>query len=98
MTNIIEAKLNLYPEVQWDRWNGELADELGVAVFGWIAREDGKSDFLFLRIDKDGIWMITTSSAKHSDDFVRRAGFEGGHLPCKRVEASFKNVPNVTRL
>ena len=93
----IEKTLNLLPEVTWDRWAGELGDKNGVGVFGWIARDDGKSDFVYLRIDNDGVWLVATSSEKHSADFLRRLGLKKTqrHQPCKRVEHYFQNVKAV---
>ena len=93
----IEETLNLLPEVTWDRWTGEIGGEYGVCVFGWIPRDDGKSDFVFVRIDDDGCWMYGTSSAKYSEEFGRRLKFDGsnGHDPCKRVEDAFLNVKAV---
>lgn len=95
MKSKIEQTLNLLPEVHWDRWTGELDAELGIGVFGWVARQDGKSDFVYLRVDKDGAWMVGTSSAEHSAEFARRLKFDTGgegHKPCKRVEDYFPNV------
>lgn len=94
MTTLIEKILNQFPEVTWDRWTGEIGSEFGIGVYGWIERQDGKSDFMFIRIDNDGAWMFATSSAKYSAEFSRRLNFEGssGHEQCKRVENYFKSV------
>lgn len=92
----VEEILNKFPEVIWDRWTGSLEDKHGIGVYGWIARDDGKSDFLFLRIDQDGPWLFATSSSKHSSVFSSRLNFDaedsGGHKSCKRIEHFFPNV------
>ncbi len=86
-----EQTLNLFPEVTWDRFAGDMASEYGIGVFGWIYREDKKADFVFLRIDNDGPWLVATSSAEHSAEFTKRVGFTN-HTDCKRVEDHFPNV------
>ena len=92
----VEEALAKLPYVKWDRWTGELGSEDGIAVYGWIARDDGRSDFVLVRIDNDGPWTFFTSSAKYSEDISKRFNFPGnaGHHPCKRVEAYFRvNAP-----
>lgn len=51
--------------VQWDRYSGTLDT---FDVFGWIARDDGRADFVILQVCPEGIGF-TTSSAKY---IVRR--------------------------
>jgi hypothetical protein len=94
MKNIIEDTLNLFPEVAWDRFAGETESEIEIGVFGWVQQDDGKADFVYLRIDEGGAWLISTSSAKYSEEFARRCSFDG-HKPCKRVEEYFPNVKAV---
>lgn len=91
----VERTLNLLPEVTWDRWYGEL-DEM--AIFGWIARDDGKSDFVLLRFSSGECWMFETSSARYSAEFAIRLGFcksAHEHKHCKRVEGFFTGVKSV---
>lgn len=80
------------PEVAWDRWFGELSDPLGIGVFGWVKRFDGKSDFVLLCVDTDGVSMLATSSAEYSAEFSRRLIPHAKHGDCKRVEDAFPNV------
>lgn len=89
MKHRIEAILNLFPEVRWDRWSGTFER---MTIFGWIARDDGKFDFVFLYLVNGQVDMIDTSSAKYSEEFGKRlgAGYDD-HQPCKRVE-NFFNV------
>lgn len=85
--------MNLFPEVKWDRFAGDEMTQIG--IFGWIPRDDGKSDFCYLIIDHDGPWLITTSSEKYSEEFSRRihSGKESiTHRPCRRVEDHFEGV------
>lgn len=87
----IESTLNLFPEVRWDRWSGEI-DNMG--IFGWISRPDGKFDFVQLIFVDGEAEAISTSSKKYSEDFGKRLGFEN-HRPCKRVEKDFPGVNSI---
>lgn len=87
----IERILNLFPEVTWDRFAGDINSDTGIGVFGWLARPDGKSDFLYLRVDAECAWLIATSSAKYSAEFSNRLGFTN-HSDCKRVKEHFPSV------
>jgi len=86
--------LNALPEVTWDRWNGDGIEH--VCVFGWIPREDGRADFVYVMIDKDGPWLVSTSSARYSSEFSQRLlggnPDRTGHNSCKRVEDHFQGV------
>jgi hypothetical protein len=83
--------LNKLPEVTWDRFAGDGVEN--VSVYGWLPRDDGRSDFVLVMIDKDGPWLISTSSAKHSADFSARLGMDSdGHSGCRRVEDHFPGV------
>jgi hypothetical protein len=95
----VERTLNMLSEVKWDRWSGDLGSEMGIAVYGWIPRSDGRSDFVFLRFDNDGPYMFATSSAQYSAEYSRRLGFDGssGHQACKRIEDHFTNVKSVAK-
>jgi hypothetical protein len=94
MKDLVENILNQFPEVVWDRFTGDLVPTGRIAVYGWIARPDGRSDFLWLGIDTEGAYMMFTSSAKYSAEFYRRLQFnsESGHIACKRVADFFHNV------
>lgn len=92
----IEALLNLFPEVRWDRYSGQINR---MAAFGWIDRKDGhgRSDFLSLII-VNGEWLsYTTSSAEYSKEFGRRLGLEH-HNDCRRIEHDFPAVKNTVVL
>jgi hypothetical protein len=88
---VVERTLRLLPEVRWGRWTGELGSINGIAVYGWVSRPDGKSDFVLVRINCDGPWHMSTSSAQYSEQFARRlsGGSFLGHQPCKPVEGVF---------
>ena len=85
----VSELLNLLPYVKWDRWAGELQDGR-IVVYGWIARDDDRHDFVVLLITEDGINSIT-SSTKYSGDILARLGKgqSGDHKPCKRVRDTF---------
>lgn len=89
----IEATLKLFPEVNWDRWSGELAD---ATIFGWVEREDQYKDYVELCMWNGEPDTISTSSAKYSAAFSQRLGFTN-HSDCRRVENDF-SVPNVIHL
>lgn len=82
--------LNLFPEVRWDRClhpGGE--DDAEFVAYGWIDRDDGRSDFLLIRTRGEGVGF-TTSSAALSRDFGRRLhGTVEHHVDCERVEDVF---------
>jgi len=90
----VEAILNLFPEVTWDRFTGDLCTLFGMGVFGWMSRLDGQRDFVYIRVNDLGTWHIATSSAKYSKDFSQRLGFTD-HTDCKRVADHFPNTRTV---
>lgn len=86
-TEVDVNDLLLFPEVMWDRFGEDF-------VFGWIARDDGKSDFCILHYGKKTAW-VTTSSKKYSAEFTRRwSGREDTHDECHRVEWQFPDIKN----
>lgn len=90
-TKVSLSDLLLFPEVMWDRMGKDFA-------FGWIARDDGKSDFCILHYGKKLAW-VTTSSKKYSAEFSRRwSGGKGKHDDCHRVEWQFPDLENVKRI
>lgn len=90
--------VNRFPEVIWDRMTHADAGETDeyawpeqVWVFGWIARDDGRTDFLVLQFfrDADADWsspFTSTSSARYSAEFADRVGRGDEHGDCQRVE------------
>lgn len=96
----ISDKMNEFPEVAWDRSAGEAI--YGVA-YGWIDRDDGRSDFMVLHW-----WQptkgaplefgMTTSSAQLSEEFTRRIDPGLEHAACERVEDEFPAVQRKIRL
>lgn len=89
--NEIQAVLNTFPEVTWDRWSGSLDR---VTVYGWIARADTHADFLVLRISAGELVWFMTSSATYSRKFAARLGC-GRHTDCERVEHDFPGVKSI---
>ena len=89
----VEDTLNMFPEVKWDRWSGDVTDH--VSVFGWMPIEGTpRFDFVFIIIGVDGPWLISTSSPQYSAEFARRCGF-AGHTDCQRVEDFFPTVRSI---
>lgn len=91
----ISDAMNQLDFVTWDRCIVHdyplYADPLGLTVYGWIARDDGRSDFVVLESypweDRLG---YTTSSARYSAEIHRRLyGSDDGHTDCQRVADSF---------
>lgn len=83
--------------VRWDRCSPSEGHEL---VFGWIYRDDSKSDFVAIYweggLRSAFVTGFVTSSAKFTREFSKAIfGTEAGHNDCKRVEDVFGDlVPN----
>lgn len=97
--------LNVLPFVRWDRLTTTESWD-PVLVYGWIAREDGRADFVLLNLSapgEDGRSLVgyTTSSAKHDMEIRAALGLadDGKHYPCQRVEDHVVEwLENVIRL
>lgn len=79
--------LNRMPFVEWDRMTfsrDRQTGEMLVAVYGWIARDDSRSDFVVVLIEH-GIGF-TTSSAERSEEIAQLLGLASVHVSCERVE------------
>jgi hypothetical protein len=96
---VITERMNRIGEATWDRCviQGEAA-----SVFGWLERDDGRSDFVLLEFqwgdtkDMAGekvTWFhagATTSSAPLSKSISERISGAGSpHFDCQRVEDVF---------
>lgn len=102
----IAEVLNRAPFVRWDRFTVSPDDE--VNVYGWIDREDGRSDFVLVEFDVTEPAAVsygwTTSSAERSDELADLLYGEGliedgyRHLVCRRVETELLGVKNPVRL
>lgn len=88
----VESVLGGLAFVKWDRF---VPFDIGLRVYGWIPREDNRSDFVVL----DLIWnemkaiLIATSSSKYSNDIARYLELE--HNPCMRLESLQLELTNV---
>lgn len=94
----IAAKMDEFPEVMWDRAAG--ADFYGVA-YGWIDRDDGRNDFMCLHWwwqNGELSFAMTTSSARLSEEFLRRIDPDLEHAACERVEDEFPMVARKIQL
>lgn len=90
--------LNRLPFVTWDRL---IVEDEWVCVYGWIARDDRRSDFVLFRVplnpEADGATSYT-SSARFDGliaDLVDPGGVERTNRPtdpCWRVEAWMPDV------
>ncbi len=86
---IIATLMNKLPEVRWDRCAGDM--DAG-CVYGWLDRDDGRSDFVLFSW-RNGDFVTTTSSASFSPVISERIhGNTTGHKPCKRVEDVFGDM------
>lgn len=99
MLEAVAEDLRRLDFVQWDRYaeaDGELA------IYGWIPRSDGRSDFVVLLAEPGGVGYVT-SSAKHSVAIGNilagePAGSESStHGPCRRIEVALPDLANVAR-
>lgn len=80
----VEAQLRELDMVNWDRY---YRFGRGIAVFGWITREDDDyKDFVVLELDpaRKRVEGYHTSSAEYSEEIGRILGV--GHSECQRVE------------
>lgn len=94
-------RMNRLPFVIWDRC--VLLQDYGRgAAYGWIARDDGRSDFVLLDFawgetrdltGEPSTWFsvgTTTSSAAFSEEITARIlGPDAPHNACQRVDAVF---------
>lgn len=99
-------KMNLFPEVAWDRWGGwydypvehEGEGVSTAAPFGWIEREGSLFfDFFVLHVfwtAEHGIYHVgsDTSSARYSREFSERLGIGAVHLDCRRIADDLPGV------
>ncbi len=86
--------LNRCPEIRWDRLveQGD-DDEPVLVVYGWIARDDGRSDFVVFKITHDPQVGFVTSSARYSAAIADRLyGDHDDHDDCQRVEEFFGDL------
>jgi len=82
--------LNLLPEVRWDRCVRRME---WLAAYGWIDREDGRSDFVVVYVDHNGPVGYATSSAALSKTFSDRLfGSRVDHRDCERIEDVFGDL------
>ena len=111
---VVADYANRIPEAQWDRYVAYTIEtdgqpQTGVTAFGWIPRDDGRSDFVVLTwewMEQQSFPRCTTSSAELSEAFADRlyAGEEWyvqgeTHVDCRRMEHGFGDrIPNVIRL
>lgn len=94
---LVTGWLDAMPFVCWDRlnrWEGG-----GLQVYGWIARADGRADFVLITFEGDGALGFTTSSAEWSEHISRllHGGESVTHIPCERVEHVLPSVSWTTR-
>lgn len=81
--------------VEWDRW---APSRTSAVAYGWIRRDDGRSDFVLLTATATGLGH-TTSSAEWSREISRRLyGNADNHCDCLRIEHDFPGLGNVIRL
>ena len=83
----VEAQLRELDMVNWDRY---YSFGPGIAVFGWIGREDDEyKDFVVVELApaKKRVKGYHTSSARYSAEIGSILGI--GHSECQRVEDMF---------
>jgi hypothetical protein len=93
----LEQGMARLPFVQWDRWTANLAGDQGGA-FGWIARADGRADFVLLRATPDAIGQSTSSAERSAEISHLLHGGASKHVDCRRIEDDFPEIENVVRL
>jgi len=94
----LAQSLNRMPFVRWDRFaeDGSAEGPGDVSIYGWIDRDDGRSDFVLLECElRDDGWAIgyTTSSALYSEKIGELLyDVEQAHYPCQRVDVEFGDL------
>lgn len=80
---MVQRTLDQFPEVRWDRW---VPWHSGASVYGWISREDGRSDFLAIEFSMHTPTNFLTSSVLHHETFASRLGVAlDERSVCRRV-------------
>lgn len=94
---VLEPYMVRLPFVLWDRY---IQGTDYVTVYGWIPRDDGRSDFVVLDIEEGRTEPVYhTSSVKYSREICHLLyGPGSGHVDCQRVECAGLPLPNVIRL
>lgn len=90
--------MNRLPFVTWDRCAGDEAD---FVAYGWIPRDDARSDFVTLNFSplEPGQYPAFTTSSKRYSAAIHAALYgelegvdDDAHFPCKRVEDVFGEI------
>jgi hypothetical protein len=96
---MIVATLNRVSFVEWDRLvRGPAANDPEawyVTVYGWIGRDDGRSDFVLIEFSSwaPEPYFLTSSAARSHDIAAAIYGTQEGHAgDCERVEVVFPDV------
>lgn len=97
---VVAELMNRLPFVTWDRCveytGAENVYDDDLSVFGWIARDDGRSDFVELvwpTLAKPDQCGFSTSNAERSHEIADLLfGGHEGHLDCQRVRDVFGNL------
>lgn len=99
MQNINELKrvLGDLDFVMWDRYVEK--GSYGYVLYGWIARADGKFDYIQIEYN-DGEFTSTTSSVIYTEKIPEIIWGKGEyvHNPCIRVESLFPDLDNVIHI
>lgn len=99
---LVAEAMNRLPFVRWDRFVDWSHDDdgdniAGVFVYGWIDRDDGRSDFVSLEYFESWGWRpedcAATSSAARSVEIQKLLrGHADDHVDCKRVDEHFGDL------
>lgn len=103
----IAERMNRLPFVKWDR---AVVHDWTAVAYGWIAREDERSDFVVIDVQwgvaagldgSDVPWLAvghTTSSADRSEEIsalLNPGGSGAGHKACERITDVFGTLVRV---
>ena len=102
MEKIDPLLLELWRRLDFVTWDRYAQDPTSITSYGWITREDDRSDFIVLELDlKSGDVSYTTSSAQYTEEISRRLyGSTDTHNTCQRIEdiVTPSELPNCVRL
>ena len=111
--HVVTHYANRLPFVDWDRFPSHRQTEdnttrTSVTMYGWIRRDDGRSDFVVLAwfyIDEQQTPWSVTSSADRSEEIGRCLYSDQDwwkpedHVHCQRVEDTFDGmIDRIVRL
>jgi hypothetical protein len=80
---LLNTKLSSLYFGKWDRYT---SSSKGTYYYGWIERDDGKSDFAIIAVEENHYWYMTSSAKKDAEIREILEMPKEAFNPCKRIE------------